>query len=77
MQTISKQQSQADLIQGSTGQGKIVTANLKAPIIVLDAPNDYIHFASDSVFIIHANTLKENQKKQKNKNSKQIQGDKR
>lgn len=65
MQTISKQQSQADLIQGSTGQGKIVTANLKAPIIVLDAPNDYIHFASDSIFIIHANTLKAKQKKAK------------
>ena len=74
MQTIPKLRSQADVIQGSTGQGKIVTTNLKAPIIVLDAPNDYIHFASDSVFIIHANTLKEKQKKQK---SKQIQGDKR
>lgn len=65
MQIISKQQSKADVIQGSTGQGKIVTANLKAPIIVLDAPNDYIHFASDSVFIIHANTLKENKKENK------------
>ena len=74
MQTISKQQSQADVIQGSTGQGKIVTANLKAPIIVLDAPNDYIHFASDAVFIIHANTLKENQKNKKRKKQTNTRG---
>lgn len=64
MQTIPKPRSQADLIQGSTGQGKIVTANLKAPIIVLEATSDYMHFASDAVFIIHVNMLKEKQKKQ-------------